>query len=96
MRTPRFHPEAVEEAVAATDWYRERSPASALAFAAELERAVEAIFQAPENWSQHLLSTRRFLLRRFPFAVVYRMGPRGIEIIAVAHAKRRPGYWRSR
>jgi toxin ParE1/3/4 len=40
--------------------------------------------------------TRRFVLRRFPFTIVYREAAQGIEVIAVAHAKRRTAYWRGR
>jgi len=40
--------------------------------------------------------TRRILLRRFPYQIVYRLKPDGIVVVAVAHLKRRPGYWKSR
>lgn len=36
---------------------------------------------------------RRFKLRRFPFAVIYRIGVSAIEVVALAHTSRRPGYW---
>jgi hypothetical protein len=39
---------------------------------------------------------RRLLLRKYPYFVVFRELPRRIQILAVAHAKRRPGYWRAR
>ena len=35
-------------------------------------------------------------VRKFPYKVVYRNQQDGIEIIAVAHGKRRPGYWKGR
>lgn len=38
---------------------------------------------------------RRILVRRFPFAVVYIELPDRVQILAVAHARRRPAYWRS-
>jgi hypothetical protein len=38
--------------------------------------------------------TRRVLVARFPYQVVYRLRPTEIVIVAVAHVKRRPGYWR--
>jgi len=69
-----FHPEAIAEAAAAVKWYQERSDAAAAAFLAELDRAVESIAEAPERWPQYLHETRRFLLHRFPFAIVYRWG----------------------
>jgi plasmid stabilization system protein ParE len=92
----RFHPDAVAEAKAAYEWYAERNPSAANAFIAELDRAISQIQNRPERWTMHLRGTRKFLLRRFPFAVVYRVARSTIEIIAVAHGRRRPGYWRSR
>jgi plasmid stabilization system protein ParE len=91
-----FHPEAVSEARAAIQWYRERSHSAANGFLAEIDRAIEKISQAPEMWSLYFKGTRRFLLHRFPFSVVYREVFGSIQIVAVAHAKRRPGYWKNR
>ncbi|MBM4047837.1 MAG: type II toxin-antitoxin system RelE/ParE family toxin [Planctomycetes bacterium] len=90
------HPEAVEEARAAREWYAERSPQAAEAFVAELDRAIEKIAEAPGRWPTHLHGTRRVLLRRFPFLVVYRERKDVVQVIAVAHGRRRPGYWRGR
>ncbi len=41
-------------------------------------------------------NTRRFLLRRFPFFVVYRVFSQRVEVVAVAHARRKPHYWLQR
>jgi plasmid stabilization system protein ParE len=92
----RFSPEAVGEAEAAYRWYRERSPAMASAFLAALERAVLQIAEAPERPAAYLHGTRRVLLRRFPYMVVYRVHGDAVEVVAVAHGRRRPGYWRTR
>lgn len=43
-----------------------------------------------------LTNTRRNLLRRFPFSVAYRVELQRMLIVAVAHARRRPGYWKPR
>jgi plasmid stabilization system protein ParE len=92
-----FHPEAVLEAIAAFDWYSERSGTAASRFLAELNAAVTKITAEPDRWPSYIAGTRRCLLRRFPFIVVYRQTPAGtIEILAVAHGRRRPGYWKSR
>ncbi len=40
--------------------------------------------------------TRRAVVVRFPYQVVYRLRPAEIVIVAVAHLKRRPGYWKNR
>jgi plasmid stabilization system protein ParE len=98
MPTPRlrFHPAAVDEAEAARDWYAARDLAAAVAFLVELETAFSAIVEHPTRWPAYMGGTRRYLLRRFPFSVVYRELNGSVEIIAIAHAGREPGYWRSR
>jgi len=40
--------------------------------------------------------TRRLLVPRFPYQVVYRVCPDEIVVVALAHLKRRPGYWKHR
>ena len=90
------HPEAVAEAQAATQWYRERSALAAHAFLVELDRAIEKIAEGPEIWSRYVGGTRRFLLQRFPFSVVYRLVSNRIEVVAIAHGRRKPGYWKGR
>lgn len=90
-----FHPEALEEAEAAICWYRERSDPAAAGFKQELERAV-AVAEAPQRWPAGVAGTRRFVLRRYPVCLVCRERPSSVQIIAVAHGRRRPGYWRDR
>ena len=92
----RLHPDAIAEAKAAYDWYAERNPSVANAFISELDHAISQIQKTPERWAMHLRGTRKFLLRRFPYAVVYRITQSTIQVIAVAHGRRRPGYWKSR
>jgi len=91
-----FHPEAVAEAQAANRWYRERSASAADAYLAEIDRAVEAIAEDPKMWPRYVHGTRRYILHRFPFYLVYRETSGRIEIIAVAHGRRKPGYWKNR
>ena len=90
------HPEAIAEAQAANRWYRERSASAADAYLAELDWAVEAIAENPEMWPRYVHGTRRYIFHRFPFYLVYREAAGNIEIIAVAHGRRKPGYWKSR
>lgn len=91
-----YHPDARAEADAAFDYYRERSPMVAEAFYRELEKAQASIQDSPESWATYLHDTRRFLLDRFPFVIVYHLAEQRIEIVAVAHGYRRPGYWAGR
>lgn len=91
-----FHPDAVEEAAAARLWYAERSQSAGDSFLAELDHGIESISAAPERFPLFVHGTRRYLFQRFPFQIVYRLTNSLIEIVAVAHGRRRPGYWRSR
>ena len=92
----RLAPAAAQEAEDAYRWYRQRSPATAHAFLTELERVLNVIAEGPERPALYLQGTRRVLFRRFPFAVVYRLAGDAVQVIAVAHGRRRPGYWRER
>lgn len=91
-----IHPEAVAEARAAAQWYRVRSPSAAHAFLAELDRAIEKIAEDPGIWPRYVGGAQRFLLKRFPFSVVYRLVSDRIEVVAIAHGRRKPGYWKGR
>jgi toxin ParE1/3/4 len=91
-----FHPEAVAEFDAALDWYRENSEQAALDFLREIDNALVAIAANPLMWSSCLHGTRRFVLRHFPYLVVYLLTETGVKIVAIAHGRRRPGYWKKR
>lgn len=92
-----FHDEAAAEYDAAFDWYLQRSPDSAHEFDAEVDRALAQIVHAPQRWAVGSHSTRRFLLRQFPFILIYRQRSDGsIQIVAVAHTSRKPGSWAGR
>lgn len=95
-RSVEVHPEAVLEAQAAYRWYRDRNTSAADAFLAELDRAVELISETPMRWPIYVHGTRHFRLRRFPFGVVYRFLGETVQIVAVAHGRRKPGYWKGR
>ena len=67
-----FHPDAVEEAQAARQWYAERSQSAADAFLAELDHGIEAI-PKPRSAGHCSSMTRRYLYHRFPFQLIYRV-----------------------
>jgi plasmid stabilization system protein ParE len=92
----RLHPEAWLEFVAADEWYLSRSFDASIEFLSEVNDALETISKAPQRSPQYLHGTRRFVLYRFPFSIVYLDDPDVVTIIAVAHGKRRPGYWKDR
>jgi toxin ParE1/3/4 len=93
----RVHPAADREATAATTWYRDRSEDAAIDFARAVREGVQAVRQRPARWPRWQRSeVRRKVLRRFPFSIFYLVEPEGVVIVAIAHHKRRPGYWKQR
>ena len=96
MKRPHLHPAAEAEADVAFEWYWMRSESEALGFDAELRSAFERLLNSPRIGVPYLRGTRRVMLNRYPYFVVFREFPRKIEILAVAHAKQRPGYWSKR
>ena len=91
-----FHPEAERELADAAHFFEERIGGLGAAFADAVEHAITLIRQYPELGTPYGRSSRRVLVRGFPYAVIYEIRPDGILVLAVAHVRRRPGYWRTR
>jgi toxin ParE1/3/4 len=91
-----FLEEAVAEAQAAHDWYAGRSQNAAGRFMDELDQVLSKITEDPGRWPKFYKSARYAQMRRYPFLVIFRKRADFIEVIAVAHAKRKPGYWKKR
>lgn len=88
-----LHPGAIADARAGRRFYRRRSPQATARFTLALEAAVTGVALAPAAGSPHNHGTRRWPLKRFPFYLVYVERPADVLVLAVAHNKRRPGYW---
>ena len=91
-----FHPDSIRDAQSAYGWYYNNSPSAADGFIAEIDEAMELIIKHPKRWPEFIYGTRRYLLKRYPFSLVYLETAKEIQVIAVAHAKRRPGFWKER
>ncbi|HEY8094630.1 MAG: type II toxin-antitoxin system RelE/ParE family toxin [Gammaproteobacteria bacterium] len=91
------HPAATADLNNAAAFYSEQANKQlGLALITELEKATSLLSGNPELGTPWVSGTRRFVLRRFPFNIVYRLFPDHLFIIAIAHQKRRPGYWQRR
>ncbi len=91
-----FHPEAQHEFDEAVTYYDACQPGLGTEFAEEVYAAVQGILRYPEAWTRSSVNTRRCLMRRFPYGVIYQAKAEAIRIIAVANLSRRPGYWMKR
>lgn len=78
------------------DWYAERSAAAAVHFVNAVDAALSVIAAHPERFAVVDAVHRECPVKRFPFRIVYRVAADRVIVVAIAHAKRRPGYWSSR
>jgi plasmid stabilization system protein ParE len=96
MRKVTIHEEADAEVNEAAKYYEEREPSLGLLFLAAVEEAVEKVLANPEAFQLVGDEIRRKIIGRFPYSLLYVIEPDRIRVIAVAHQKRRPGYWSHR
>jgi plasmid stabilization system protein ParE len=91
-----LHAEAEAEVDQAFDWYWERSPQAAAGFLDELAAAQAQIRRNPHQFPLVTPNLRKAVLQRYPYYLLFRDFEGGTQILVVAHAKRKPGYWKSR
>jgi plasmid stabilization system protein ParE len=80
----------------AADEYDEARPGLRDRFVSAVDTAIESILAAPHRWPLVDRRHHRVLVRRFPFSIVYRFDDTEIIVVAIAHHRRRPGYWSRR
>jgi plasmid stabilization system protein ParE len=89
-----FHRLALREYRTAILHYRTRSWQAASRFVKAVDAAIQRIASAPDRWPVIHVNYRWVRTRRFPYIVYYRiLDPDHVLIVAVAHGRRRPGYW---
>ncbi len=91
-----FLPEAEKEMFEAAKYYESQAADLGIDFLSEAERAVGSIAELPLTWPVIEGEMRRRLVGRFPFGILYRIEPDEIVVVAVAHLRRKPGYWKER
>ncbi|HET6763693.1 MAG TPA: type II toxin-antitoxin system RelE/ParE family toxin [Longimicrobiaceae bacterium] len=96
MKPAIFDPQAEAEFAQAVAFYRRESEALAAEFADAVELAVSFTAEHPAAGTPVRGEIRRWLVRRFPYSIIYRESPPGVYILAVAHQRQRPEYWSDR
>ena len=91
-----FHPDISREIREGYLWYESKSAGLGEDFLNELESAFNLVLELPDTWPIISNSFRRYLLKRFPYGVIYKIDKDQIFIVAVMHLSRKPGYWRKR
>ena len=80
----------------ALEWYLERSPQAAAGFEAAVEVALRAVGASPERWTNCDDQHRFYVLKRYPYSIIYRVEADGVLVVAFAHSSQSAARWRDR
>jgi len=92
----RWHTEAQKEASEAARFYQEKQLGLEQHFLDTLEEAIHRIQRRPKMYPRIEDDFHKCKLPRFPYGVIYRVKPEVVEILAIMHLRRQPGYWKER
>jgi plasmid stabilization system protein ParE len=92
----RFLLPAEEEMTEASVFYEAATSGLGAGFLDEVGRLINILREQPELGQSVGRGLRRALLHRFPFSLIYSVEVDTVVIVAVAHQRRRPDYWRNR
>jgi len=98
MPRPRVvvHAEARRELIEASAYYDEHRDGYGPLFIDAVEREFQRLVEFPRIGKPAVLGARRRTIRGWPYSIVYQPILGGIYVVAIAHHKRKPGYWRKR
>jgi plasmid stabilization system protein ParE len=96
MANVSFLPAADRDYEEARDWYQARSAQAAAGLEAAMEVALQRIAESPELYPLCDDRHRFYVLRRYPYSVVYRVESGNVLVVAVAHNRRSPSFWKDR
>jgi toxin ParE1/3/4 len=94
--TPEIHPAAQVELAAAADAGEQIATGLAEELLAETQRILGILCEFPGLGTRLDKQYRRFPLSKFPYAVVFRVSGERLQVVAFAHRRMRPTYWRRR
>lgn len=77
-------------------FYEEQSQGLGVEFLDDVQRTIDRLRDNPMLGQIILDDLRRGLLSRFPFSLIYAIESDNLLIIAIAHQRRQPEYWRDR
>jgi toxin ParE1/3/4 len=87
-----IHAEATLDLRLAARWYEQQRRGLGAELVLAVDDAIATIIAAPQRWPM-FVGARRYIVRRFPFSVIYRVLDERIQVVAIAHHSRRPAYW---
>lgn len=89
-------PEAEEDLLQAFLWYEDQRKGLGHHFMLQVAAGMDLVKRNPDIHPEEYKGTRKHLIRRFPYKIIYVIEPERITIIAVLHSKRNPALIRER
>lgn len=96
MIKPRFLPAAEAELLKEVAYYSSARDGLGIKFELAVENAVKMALANPDGGRPSSKGTRSWLVKGFPFTVLYRATSAEFLVVAVVHHRRKPGYWADR
>ncbi len=96
MKSLRIHPPAREEILHVLTFYREQQPGLEIRFMDALEDVLLRVRKHPGIYRMVESDVRKCRLPRFPYGIIFRERGDFVEVIALMHLRKSPGYWKSR
>ena len=96
-----YHPEATAELRTDISWYEDRGPGLGDRFEVSVDSVIDGVLEWRESGSvwpswESIPVVRSRRVPGFPYRLVYLVQPGELVVVAIAHEKRKPGYWRDR
>lgn len=91
-----IRPEAEADLAEGFSWYESHRDGLGLEFLEEVRKSIKAITENPNRFSIKYRNTRRALIRRFPYQILYFIEADVVEVFAVIHVRRNPELWQQR
>jgi len=91
-----FHLDAADELSAAAQYYEEQQDRLGRRFLDSIDEALSFLKKNPEVWHPDERGRRKQRVKRFPYLIIYKYERGRVWVLAIAHAKRKPGYWKER
>lgn len=91
-----FRPEVQEEMNEAYNWYEKQKLGLGDEFLDSVEQTLNRVSSMPKSYQVVYRDVRRAVVKRFPYAVYYRIISSRVVVTAIFHVRRDPKSWQTR
>ncbi len=91
-----FHPAAEAEYLSQVAYYEEKRAGLGAYFISDFEGTMSKILATPQMYKQVEENIHIVSMKAFPFNLLYQVPHDQVQVLALAHKRRRPNYWKER